>query len=209
IRYTTDGHDPGPNDPGFSSGGSVSISSGVTLKARAFRDGLLPSPVTTATYTLKAARPGFSPPQGPVTNGQLIAIASLTSGATIRFTLDGTDPTGASAIYSSPIPYSQSATIKARAFKTGFDDSAVAVFSPSTLPIQNFVSAQAGINNSFDCPALSGWVYHLQVAENPSQWRDFGRAQPGTNSTLHFRNDNVYPTTARRLFRIRAEPDLG
>jgi len=196
-------------DPGVSSGGSVVVSSSTTLKARAFRDGLLPSLVTSVSYNLKVARPAFDPPIGPVTNGQSIAILCLTPGATIRYTLDGTDPTASSPLYQSPIAYSNSAMLKARAFKSGFADSVAAVFSPSLFSIQNFMSVGNGLNNSLDCPSLAGWSYQLQTAEDPAHWRNLGGAQPGTNGTLRFYLNNVYPLPARHLFRITAVEDLG
>ena len=61
IRYTTNGVDPVASDPGVSSGGAITITSGTTLKAIAFRNDLLPSPVTAVPYTLKVGRPAFTP----------------------------------------------------------------------------------------------------------------------------------------------------
>ena len=58
IHYTTNGADPTQSDPGISSGGSVRISKSGVLKARAFKSGLSPSRVTTATYVVLASDPG-------------------------------------------------------------------------------------------------------------------------------------------------------
>jgi hypothetical protein len=52
IRYTKNGVDPTENDPIISSGASVSVSSGQTLKARAWKDNSAPSAVKSATYTI-------------------------------------------------------------------------------------------------------------------------------------------------------------
>jgi len=206
IRYTIDGHDPGLSDPGVLSGGTVVISSGATLIARAFRDDLLPSPATSVTYQLKAARPSFDPLPGRLTNGQSISLFCLTPAAAIRFTLDGTDPGAGSEIYLSPLPYSANLTLRARAFRSGFADSSVAVFSNTSLVLENFVSSD-GIQNIFDCPSLPGWIYQMQVSEDLIHWRDFGRTQAGTGATLQFQYNNIFPLPTRRLFRVKATED--
>jgi hypothetical protein len=54
IHYTTNGADPTESDPTVVSGGAVVVDHGLTLKARAFQAGLVPSSVTTATYTIGA-----------------------------------------------------------------------------------------------------------------------------------------------------------
>ena len=55
-----------------------------------------------------------------------LTISSSVSGATIRYTLDGSDPTSSSATYSSALQISSTCTVKARAFKSGYLESEVA-----------------------------------------------------------------------------------
>jgi hypothetical protein len=208
IRYTTNGLDPAGTDPGVASGGIVTISSGIALKARAFRADLLPSPVTQVSYSLKVARPTFFPGMGPVTNGQPIGVLCLTPGATIRYTLDGSDPTTSSQSYLTPVPFT-GATLKARGFRTGFADSETALFSSSPIVIENFQSGSLGIYNSFSCQGLRNWSYQVQVGEDPTRWRNYGGAQLGTNATLFFQPNNVYPPPLRRLFRLEAVQATG
>ena len=59
----------------------------------------------------------------PTTN---VTISCATAGATIRYTLDGEDPTETSPAYSTPIDLVETTTVKARAFKSGFNPSIVA-----------------------------------------------------------------------------------
>ena len=47
------------------------------------------------------------------------ALATTTSGAEIRYTLDGSEPTEASALYAAPVPVDRSLTLKAKGFKPG------------------------------------------------------------------------------------------
>ena len=58
----------------------------------------------------------------PTTN---VVISCATTGVTIRYTLDGEDPTETSSVYSSPIAVTTTTTIKARAYKSGHSPSAV------------------------------------------------------------------------------------
>jgi alpha-tubulin suppressor-like RCC1 family protein len=74
------------------------------------------------TDTLEA--PAFSPAAGTYYSPQSVAILAM-GGSTIRYTTDGTDPTTSSPVYSVPIAVSQSLTLKAKAVKAGYSDSAI------------------------------------------------------------------------------------
>ncbi len=58
---------------------------------------------------------------------QFVTISCATSGATIRYTNDGSDPTSSSAVYSSPIAINTgTTTIRAKAYKDSMTESDVA-----------------------------------------------------------------------------------
>ena len=150
IRYTTDGHDPVPGDPEIVSGQTITISTGMTVKAQALRDDLLPSDISVATYTsFKVAYPVFVPGPGAVQNPSSITITSATPGAVIRYTTNGTHPTLSSPIYAGPLVVPGDAVVYARGYRDGFQDSdlngatytwAIAeapIFSPASGPITN------------------------------------------------------------------------
>lgn len=150
IRYTTDGRDPAADDPEILSGQTITISIGMTVKAQALRDDLLPSDISAATYTgFKVAYPVFVPGAGPVPNPSSITITSATPNAVIRYTTNGTQPTLSSPVYTSPIVVAGDAVVYARGYRNGFQDSdlngatytwAVAdapLFTPATGPITN------------------------------------------------------------------------
>lgn len=67
----------------------------------------------------------------PTTN---VTISCLTDGATVRYTLDGTEPTASSAVCSAPIVLSATTTVKARAFAANKDPSDI-VFATYTLGV--------------------------------------------------------------------------
>ncbi|MCM8769925.1 MAG: chitobiase/beta-hexosaminidase C-terminal domain-containing protein, partial [Candidatus Omnitrophica bacterium] len=127
IRYTTDGSDPTESSPLYTQAIIVSVST--TIKARAFKEGLNPSQIATAMYTIleTVAAPSFSPLAGAYSSPQNVTISCATSDATIRYTTDGSEPNEGSPIYSTPIPVNSEITLKARAFKEGMNPSSVTI----------------------------------------------------------------------------------
>jgi len=69
--------------------------------------------------------PAFNPPGGTHTSAVDVTITSATEGATIRYTLNGDDPTEESEQYSTPITISTQTTLKAKAWKEGMEPSIV------------------------------------------------------------------------------------
>lgn len=86
-----------------------------------------PGYFTTATPGARNGGPGtlvipqkvaFSATPGTFINNFNLTLSGATAGQAIRYTTDGTVPTAASALYSTPIPISASARIRARVFET-------------------------------------------------------------------------------------------
>ena len=87
------------------------------------------SAVASASYTRLAqvGTPVFAPVSGTTfVSAQAVTITCATPGAAIRYTLDGSEPTAGSTVYTAPLQLTQTATVKARAFVAGMADSAVA-----------------------------------------------------------------------------------
>lgn len=81
---------------------------------------------TGGSGTLVCAAPTFSPEGGTYYEAQMVSLSCATADATIHYTLDGTNPTANSAVYSEPIAISENTTIKAMAVKEGYEDSQIA-----------------------------------------------------------------------------------
>lgn len=81
-----------------------------------------------AAYSLGelAATPSISPNGGTYNLSQDVTLATTTPDATIRYTLDGTDPTVSSPAYTAPFSLTATRTVKARTFKDGFITSGTA-----------------------------------------------------------------------------------
>ncbi len=129
IRYTTNGSEPSSTSTLYTV--PVNVSSTTTIKAKAFMTGTLNSPTASATYTINpppntVATPIFSPPGGTYASPQLVSLSCTTSGSTIRYTTDGSDPSESSSQYVTPISVSSTTTINAKAYKSGWTPSEVA-----------------------------------------------------------------------------------
>ncbi len=121
IRYTLDGNDPTETSTEYTA--AIEVSANTTIKAKAWKDGLTASEIATAEYVITnytpLDAPTFSPAAGTYTGAQDITITAA-DGATIRYTLDGTDPTETSTEYTAAIRISSSKTIKAKAWMDGY-----------------------------------------------------------------------------------------
>ena len=129
IYYTTDGTTPTTSSP--HSGVApvrVPVNSSMTIKAIAGAVNYTASTVASATYTLTAATPTFSPAAGTYTAWKSVTLSDATLGSVIYYTTDGTTPTAGSTVYAHPITVSSTQTIKAIAIATsnGYNNSAVA-----------------------------------------------------------------------------------
>ena len=90
--------------------------------------------VTVLASTSSAPPPQITPNGGTHAGSVDVTIDSLPD-SEIRYTDDGTDPTGTSELYSAPITVTANTTIKARVFKAGLD--------PSTVTSADFVIGAA------------------------------------------------------------------
>jgi hypothetical protein len=149
IRYTTNGSDPTASSTLYSA--PFALTSSVTVKARAFKTGFPDRAVASACFTNvpTGATPTIRPTGGNFNDSVTVTLACATSGATIRYTTNGSDPTASSTLYSAPFALTSSVTVKARAFKTGFPDSAVASASFTVTPSGCVNSTTAWQNSAF------------------------------------------------------------
>lgn len=118
IRYTLTGAEP--TDVSALYTNTLLITTTTTVKARGFKDGLATSTVAAATFTgPQAATPVISPPGGSFQGTQSVVITCSTTGVTLRVTTDGSAPSEMSPIYGAPLTLTTSATVRARAYRTG------------------------------------------------------------------------------------------
>jgi len=129
IYYTTNGTTPTAASTPYMAAVSLSLGT-TTLNAIAIESGFPASTVTGGTYTIinvpQVAAPVFSSAAGSAPGAPVVAIASATSGASIRYTTDGTTPSKTNGTpYSGPVSITAPVTLRAIAFAIGYSDSAV------------------------------------------------------------------------------------
>jgi hypothetical protein len=126
IYYTLDGSDPDNTDTLYY--GILNIFKTSTLKAIAYKTGYTNSSVLSNTYTFEVAgTPTASVDTGTYNNNFSVTLnkAGTTAGTSIYYTTDGSDPTTAKTLYSTPISITGTTTLKFAEFKTGYTPSEI------------------------------------------------------------------------------------
>ncbi len=148
IYYTLNGSVPTTSGTPYS--GPITVNDTVKLRAIAVSGNFTDS--TVLEYTVKVpqlAAPAISVISG-LSSGNLVSTGSQiklgsVSGATIYYTLDGSEPTASGNTYSSPITLTQDATIKAIAVAPGMKQSSAAATAFRIGAVYNVTaSARAG-----------------------------------------------------------------
>ena len=134
VYYTTNGDDPTEDDAIASDPFEtypIWIGGTTQFKARAFKPGMAPSPVSQTEYVLNIVpppdQPTFSHEGGFFSSPLDVEIFSTTPGAEIRYTLDESEPTATSELYVGPLHIATRTLIKARAFLNGRGSDTAAV----------------------------------------------------------------------------------
>ena len=136
----------------------VYYSNNVTIGNRCGQD-------ITITGVAGVAEPQFNPASClfyPSTN---VTITCATEDATIRYTLDGTDPTESSPVYSGPIFIDDDTMVKARAWKNGMNPSVVVA---ETYTYDSAQGAPKG--DYFDNPIVISGANGSRVIEDNSAY---------------------------------------
>jgi hypothetical protein len=179
--------------------GPITVSATTTVKAIGLASGLTNSAVATATYTIgttaTVATPTFNPAGGTYATAQSVTIATTTAGASIRYTVDGSTPTGASTLYTGPITVSATTTVKAIGLASGLTNSAVAtatytigaVSCPTQSDIPNF-----GPNTRIFDPSMSNATIQAQLDADFNAQKSTQTAQMANGRVAHLFKPGAY-----------------
>jgi hypothetical protein len=190
IRYTTDGAEP--TEASILYVAPIPLQVPTTLKARAFRTGFTPSPIVTRTYVLQVATPTITPPSGPYTEAVWVNMSTTTAGATIRYTTDAEDPTESSSIYVGSRQLPLDTVLKVRAYKAGWEASAIAVAT--------FIDGPSEYQSSDGVAQLSGAAADGVAALGSSLTVTLTGAQYDTDETQIVIVVNGQPLSANQFF---------
>src|SRR5262249_4988659 len=118
------------------------------------------------------APPTISPAGGSFTGSVSISLQSTNGGDNFYYTLDGSLPNTNSFLYAGPFDLTSNATVKANAFKAGFNNSVAATAQFSLRPPVQFTSGGFFTNDTFQMPVsgLAGKTYYLQATTNFINW---------------------------------------
>ena len=175
IYYTVDGSTPSESSNKYSS--YISIDKSMTIKAIAYKNDWYPSEVRESKYVLISANPTFDPPAGPYDTIQKVSIICKTANANIYYTLDGKEPTSASIEYTEPIEVSSNITIKAIAYKDGWQESVVSssvynmsvnyVATPAFNPPAGQYDKEQTVTIS--CSTVGSEIYYTLDGQEPTK----------------------------------------
>ena len=143
------------------------------------------------TYTVggtigTVATPAFNPTGGTYTSAQNVSLSCATSGATIRYSTDGSIPSITSPQYTAPISVSATKTIKAIAIKSGMTTSATATATYTISTGGSQGSIYSIPTSSIPAPTGSG-VMTVQVMN--------GTNGAYTDSQIYWGVIGINPTT--------------
>ncbi|MDX8033225.1 chitobiase/beta-hexosaminidase C-terminal domain-containing protein [Lentzea sp. BCCO 10_0856] len=195
IRYTTDGSTPTGSSLLYS--GPISVPSNRTINAIGIKSGQANSSVGSASYVIgtPVATPTFSPPGGAYTSAQTVTISTATSGATIRYTVDGSTPTASSPLYSGPISVPTSRTVSAIGIKSGLANSAVASATYTIGTQQGCVqpdNPSFGPNTRVFDPGMSAASIQAQLDTDFNNQKDTLTAQMAPRRVAHLFKPGTY-----------------
>lgn len=136
IFYTLDGSPATPASTPYA--GTLQISTNTVLNAIATAPGFLPSGPSSANYVISTATPTFIPAAGTYTSSQTISLFGQ-SGSSIYYTLDQSQPTTSSTLYTGPFVIVGTTTVNAISVAPGFGQSSAAsatysIFTVTALP---------------------------------------------------------------------------
>jgi hypothetical protein len=117
------------------------------------------SPAESVRSQPPVATPVATPAPGTYGGSVQVSLSTGTAGASIRYTLDGSNPTSTTGtLYSAPFTLSTSATVKAIAYKTGETNSAVMNFSYTIVSTSNAAFTSAASTVAETAGSATAWV---------------------------------------------------
>lgn len=117
IFYTLDGSTPNQGSNPYVR--PLMLRSSATLKAVAWLKGWNKSPVSVNNYVLVPPSPRAQPTGGNFQDTLVVTLSSTAAGATIRYTLDGSQPTASSPAYTAPLVLRATTQVKAATMLPG------------------------------------------------------------------------------------------
>ena len=149
--------------------------------------------------TAALAPPTINPNGSVFLNSVNVSLQSTNGGDLLYYTLDGSLPGTNSFVYSAPFNLTSNATVKANAFKTGFNNSVAATAMFTLHPPFVFNSGGFFSNNIFQMQVsgVAGKNYFLQGSTNLVNWIPLGTTNTAVSNLLYLIDQNATNFTQR------------
>jgi hypothetical protein len=144
--------------------------------------------ILTAQTITRTAAPTFTPSGGTYSTTQSVSISSATTGASIRYTTDGSTPTSSTGtLYSGPVTIAATTTLNAIAYASGLSDSTVTSETYTISATTTTVSLEAE-NLSY---SASGATASVQTDTNSSNGQWIQLAATGAGPSITFTTPSI------------------
>ncbi len=164
IHYTLDGSQPTVNSPIYTA--PLMLTADTDVRAIVIKEGWTNSEVSLFQFrraTVTAATPNFS------RSGNELILTSATPDATIYYTLDGTTPTTASAIYEGSIHVNQNCLVSAIAISEGNLQSGVSTYMVNWFTVEDVTFTYAGGRLAMQTATEGARIYYTLDGSQPTE----------------------------------------
>jgi hypothetical protein len=213
IYYTIDGSEPTEDDVLYTVPINLGLGDNVVINAKGFSDDLLPSETAGGEYIINQTvpNPSIDPGSGVYQDEVEVVISLPDDMWTVYYTVDGTEPTEQSTIYSESFTLEVSTTVKAKAFAVGW--------LPSETVVTDFVILNAPTEltaESYEDVVYLQWEHtgiddlHSSFVDRVGQIRETNSSRPDiTTRNGSLRNSRVIrqELTGFEIYRSIDNPD--
>ncbi len=217
IYYTTNGSTPDNTKTEYTGAINVPLNTTITIKAIAYKEGWTESDIASATYKVTGTveDPTFDPSAGTYSSAQDVTISCSTSGAMIYYTTDGSTPDQSDNQYTSAVSISTTTTLKARAYKTDWENSDVVsgtyTIQINTEPTASFTidpaSGTTETSFSFDASGCSDTEDEASVLQVRWDWDNNGTYDTGYTTTKTA--SHQYASTGTKTIKLQVRDSGG
>ncbi len=200
IYYTIDGSMPTTGSTVYSA--PISLTANAVLKFFAVDSAGNGGPISTETYSL--ATTSASPSGGTYNTPQMVTLSSWIPNATIYYTIDGSEPTINSTVYSAPISISENTTLKFFGVDAaGNEGTAITEIYIFDLTTPTVTASPAG--GIYSSPQ----IVNLNASEPATIYYTIDGSQPDTNSTIYTGPVSVISSTELKFFAVDSAGNVG
>jgi hypothetical protein len=180
LYWTIDGTEPSPVD-GILYTNTFVLGTNGTLQVKGFKNGFVDSQTISNNFNLAVADPVISPAGATTNNTVNVTLTSLTAGARLYWTIDGTVPAPTNGfLYTGSFVLGTNGTLQVKGFKNGFVDSQTVSKAFNLMVASPTISPAGATTNNAVRVTLSSTTALAQL-----YWTIDGTEPSPTNGVLY------------------------